>query len=121
MQREIEFTVGDTVTYKPYHIWRKLVVVGIETNAKHLDGTPDSRIHYRLASKLGLPPVVRSTGLCLMESKYYESSAWKVVIPDQDEIPELENMTQVEAEAIQDKFAEAGKMVILHEIHTPVH
>lgn len=98
-----------------------MFVVAIETNAKHLDGSPDPRIHYRLASKVGLPPVVRSTGLCLMESQYYQSSAWKVVIPEQEEIPELENMTLAEAEAIQDKFAEAGKMVILHEIHTPVH
>lgn len=119
--QSVEFKVGDTVTCKPYHVYRKMVVVSIETNARHLDGSPDPRVHYRLASKIGLPPVVRSTGLCLMESQYFESSAWKVEIPGQDQDLELVNLTQQEAEAIQDRAAEAGEMVILHEIHTPVH
>ncbi|KXJ61657.1 MAG: hypothetical protein AXW14_08580 [Alteromonas sp. Nap_26] len=120
MPHDIEFSVGDTVTYKPYHVWREMVVAFIETNATHLDGTPDPRVHYHLASKVGLPPVIRSTGLCLMESKHFVSSAWRVVIPGAEYNPNLDNMTQAEAEAIQDSHAAAGKMVVLHEIHTPV-
>ncbi len=116
-----EFKKGDKVTYKPYEVHRTMYVVAIEDNPRHLDGSPDDRIHYRLANKIGLPPVVRSTGLCIMESQLFESSAWKVVIPDQEQDPNYQSLTYQDAAQIQNLYAEKGQMVILHEMHTALN
>lgn len=119
--QDIEFKVGDKVTYKPYHLWRTMYVAEVITKRKCVDGTIDDRVHYKLSSKVGLPPVVLSTGLCLIESKYFESSAWRVVIPGQEDNPDFINITQADAEMVQNHYAERGQMVILNEENSPVH
>ncbi len=67
---EAEFKVGDKVTFKPYDVACKAVVRGIERgmwNGRHLDGTPDDRVFYRLTGAC----FTCTTGHSIVESKLF--------------------------------------------------
>lgn len=89
----VEFAVGDKVTYKPYRVAMELFVVKVTKGADFVQD--DTRIFYHLASQPGFKPSTQSTGICIVESKYYIPSNW--VLLDGDEIIER-TLTQEEAE-----------------------
>ena len=68
-----EFKIGETVSFRAWKYQPEegltAKVVDVVLDAKHLDGSPDSRVFYLISG----PEVVSTTsGLSLIESKHYE-------------------------------------------------
>lgn len=67
-----EFKIGQKVTFKPYDTEYKAIVREITVghwHGKHLDGTRDDRVFYRLAGDC----ITTTTGNSIVESKLFKA------------------------------------------------
>jgi len=70
MKRNIEFQVGDRVTFFPYERRHAMVVVQVDVH--HNDRMPDDRVFYGLSApgREGAPTTI-CTGFCIEESELF--------------------------------------------------
>jgi len=73
MKNEIEFKVGDKVTFQPYEENEPIKAIVREVDLQNVSfDKNDKRVFYRLSGD-GKPLISRCTGLSIKESKYYVS------------------------------------------------
>lgn len=69
---DIEFNVGDKVTFTPYLRGQEMLVRSISIGNPHIKDKKDTRVFYHLAVSRKAEVTSVTTGKCIEESKLFE-------------------------------------------------